>query len=42
MNGIKVSVIVPVYNVEPYLSRCLESLDAQTLLDLLRKLLGKS
>ncbi|MDO5292477.1 MAG: glycosyltransferase [bacterium] len=28
---IKVSVIVPVYNVEPYLKRCLESLVNQTL-----------
>lgn len=27
----KVSVIVPVYNVEPYLEQCLESLNAQTL-----------
>jgi glycosyltransferase involved in cell wall biosynthesis len=29
-----VSVIVPVYNVEPYLSRCLESLTAQSLPDI--------
>ena len=34
MNGVKVSVIVPVYNVEPYLSRCLESLAVQTLKDM--------
>lgn len=27
----KVSVVVPVYNVEPYLARCLDSLIAQTL-----------
>ena len=25
-----ISVIVPVYNVEPYLDRCLASLEAQT------------
>ena len=32
MNNIpKISVIVPVYNVEKYLSACLESLAAQTL-----------
>lgn len=31
MNDIKVSVIVPVYGVEPYLSRCLDSLTGQTL-----------
>jgi len=30
----KVSVIVPVYNVEPYLRRCLESLVNQTLKDI--------
>ena len=31
MTDVKVSVIVPVYNVEPYLIQCLESLAAQTL-----------
>ena len=30
----KVSVIIPIYNVESYLSRCLESLVNQTLLDI--------
>ena len=30
----KVSLIVPVYNVETYLGRCLESCSAQTLNDL--------
>ena len=30
----KVSVIIPVYNVEKYISRCLESLANQTLKDL--------
>lgn len=30
----KVSVILPIYNVENYLSRCLESLMNQTLLDI--------
>lgn len=34
MNKIKVSVIVPVYNVEPWLDRCLESLANQTLEDI--------
>ena len=29
-NNIKVSVIVPVYNVEKYLGRCIESLINQT------------
>ena len=29
--GIKVSIVVPVYNVEPYLERCVESLLNQTL-----------
>mgnify|MGYP000546097936 CR=1 FL=1 len=31
MNDICISVIVPIYNVEPYLSRCIESLQSQTL-----------
>ncbi len=31
MDKIAVSVIVPIYNVEPYLSECLESLKRQTL-----------
>lgn len=31
---IKVSVIVPVYNVEPYIEKCLESLTKQTLKDI--------
>ena len=29
-----VSVIVPVYNVEPYLHRCVDSLTGQTLTDI--------
>lgn len=29
-----VSVIVPVYNVEPYLARCLDSIIGQTLRDI--------
>lgn len=31
MNNIKISVIVPVYNVEKYVSRCLDSLISQTM-----------
>ena len=31
MSDVKVSVIVPVYNVEKYLRKCLESLVNQTL-----------
>ena len=33
MSLIKVSIIVPIYNVEPYLPRCLDSLCNQTLKD---------
>ena len=32
--NIKVSVIVPVYNVEKYLSRCIESIINQTIKDI--------
>lgn len=34
MSNIKVSIVVPVYNVEPYLDRCLKSLTDQTLKDI--------
>ena len=34
MQDIKVSIIVPIYNVEPYLRRCLDSLVNQTLKDI--------
>ena len=34
MNKIKVSLIVPVYNVEEYLSKCIDSLVKQTLKDI--------
>ena len=34
MNDIKVSVIIPVYNVEKYLRQCLDSVKSQTLLDI--------
>ena len=34
MNNIKVSVIIPVYNVEKYLRECLESVINQTLKDI--------
>ena len=34
MSDPKISVIVPVYNVAPYLARCLDSLVAQTLSDI--------
>lgn len=34
MNDIKVSIVVPVYNVEQYLDRCLKSLTNQTLKDI--------
>ena len=34
MDDIKVSVIVPIYNVEEYLEECLISLEKQTLKDI--------
>ena len=34
MESNKISIIVPVYNVEKYLSRCLDSLLNQTLKDI--------
>ena len=34
MNEIKVSIIVPVYNAEQYLEKCLDSLVNQTLKDI--------
>lgn len=34
MNGIKVSVVVPIYNVEKYVAECLNSLERQTLKDI--------
>lgn len=34
MNGIKVSVLVPIYNVRDYLEQCLDSLEAQTMKDI--------
>lgn len=34
MSAIKVSIIVPIYNVEKYLSKCLNSLITQTLKDI--------
>ena len=34
VKGPKISVVIPVYNVADYLSRCLESLRRQTLLDI--------
>lgn len=34
MNIPQISVIVPVYNVEKYLSRCIESILSQTFTDL--------
>ena len=33
-NAVAVSVVVPVFNAEPYLERCLQSLLGQTLHDL--------
>ena len=34
MSDPKISVIVPVYNVAPYLARCLDSLVGQTMSDI--------
>ena len=34
MGGRRISVIVPAYNIAPYLGRCLDSLLAQTHVDL--------
>ena len=34
MNKIKISVILPVYNVAPYIGKCILALKAQTLTDL--------
>ena len=34
INAPKVSIIVPIYNVEPYLDRCMQSLLKQTLKDI--------
>ena len=34
MDDIKVSVVVPIYNVEEYLEECLISLERQTLKDI--------
>ena len=34
MNNPKVSVIIPIYNVEEYLSQCLDSIINQTLTDI--------
>ena len=31
MNNVKITAIMPVYNVENYIGRCIESLQAQTL-----------
>ena len=31
MNKIKISIIVPIYNIENYLKECLDSLVSQTL-----------
>ena len=34
MSSVKVSIIVPIYNVEKYLHQCLESIVNQTLKDI--------
>lgn len=34
INNPKISVIIPVYNVEKYLERCIESVISQTLRDI--------
>ena len=34
MNNIKISVIVPIYNTEKYLNRCIDSILSQTLNDI--------
>lgn len=34
MNSPKVSIIVPIYNVEKYLATCIKSLQSQSLKDL--------
>ena len=34
MNQPRVSVVVPIYNVEPYLKECVDSLLSQTLEDI--------
>lgn len=34
MNGPRISVIIPVYNVEPYLSACLDSVIEQSFTDI--------
>lgn len=34
MEEIKISVIIPAYNVEKYINRCLESIISQTLKDI--------
>lgn len=41
MDNLKISVIVPVYNVEQYLSRCIDSILAQTFTDLYNMVLSE-